>query len=406
MSLFPLHIALRFFKSHSSRRFVLFLSVVSFLSMAFSVCAVLLIQAVTSGFSSSLEQAMIGFRSHLELVDKNNQLTSDEVKRKVAGISGIESIEEVVEAPAILKIGDGQTYGVMVRATHFDQAMRAKYRAEYFDEWVASDIDENEISVFVGRELLSRMQVFPSGMEEAELINPVGDVGPLGDIEPTLHKVKLAGFFSTGFFEADSHYLLAPMGLAPFLTSGQPPSKIFYFYLKDGLNAQSVQKQIQKIWPDAGLTSWKDKSHKLYRALVLERMAMFLLLAVALLLACLNVGSLVGLLVEQHQKDMGVLYATGLDRIRLKRIFASFGLLLGGLGSLFGVFMAVVLMNTFFKRPLHLPDAYFVKELVLQPHIVWFFVVLLFVPLMAFLASLWPLKSFRRFNLSEILRAP
>jgi lipoprotein-releasing system permease protein len=79
-----------------------------------------------------------------------------------------------------------------------------------------------------------------------------------------------------------------------------------------------------------------EANQNFFAALKLEKLTMFIILTLIILVAAFNIISTLVVMVIEKTKDIGVLKALGMTSARIRNIFTFQGLLIGFLGTLFG----------------------------------------------------------------------
>jgi len=112
-------------------------------------------------------------------------------------------------------------------------------------------------------------------------------------------------------------------------------------------------------------TTWIELNQPLFSALKLEKRAMFIILALIVLVAAFNIISTLSMIVMEKTKEIGILRSMGMRGRSIRRIFVLQGALIGvvgtGLGLLAGLAAALLLAR---YRFISLPgDVYFIDTL-------------------------------------------
>ena len=136
--------------------------------------------------------------------------------------------------------------------------------------------------------------------------------------------------------------------------------------MSSAVRAQELKRQVQKklgfpYW----VLSWMDLNSSLFAALKLEKITMFLILTLIILVACFNIVATLLMLVVGKTKEIGILKAIGATAGSTRRVFTIAGLLIGAtgtvLGSLLGLGLCAALAKyQFIKLP---ADVYYLDHL-------------------------------------------
>lgn len=317
-------VARRYLWSRRRHPFVGVISAISALGIAVGTAALVVVLSVMSGFDHDLKERIIGLRAHLVVEREGGLEAADELAARLERSSAVSGASPYVEGQALLQRGAWGT-GVLVRG--IDPAGERK--VSRFDRYLTEgSLADGPGGVVLGGELAKRLGV------------RIGDeVQLLSQQSERPKSLKVEGLFSSGMYEYDANlaYVNLPQarelfGLGPSAASGVSVS------LPDADRAPAVQQQLQqKLSYPYQVRTWMDLNRTLFGALQLEKIVMFVILALIVFVACLNIAGCLTILVIDKTRDIGVLKALGAAPGSLVRIFAIDGLLLGIGGSAAGV---------------------------------------------------------------------
>jgi len=110
--------------------------------------------------------------------------------------------------------------------------------------------------------------------------------------------------------------------------------------------------------------TWKERNSALFFALKIEKFVIGLFLSIAALVAGFSLLSVMGLLLSQKRKEMGLLQAMGLGPLAMRRLLVGIGVSLGAMGLLSGGLIGASLSLYLEHFPLRvLPDIYYDAEI-------------------------------------------
>jgi lipoprotein-releasing system permease protein len=150
--------------------------------------------------------------------------------------------------------------------------------------------------------------------------------------------VRVAGTFGTGFAEFDATWVLLARPVVEELMGRQVAIDLLEFTVEDPGEAPRIAGEVARVLdPDFVVTDWQQLNRELFAALRLQQFALFLVLGLIVLVSTFNVASTLVVLVRERMRDIGVLGALGLPPRRLRRVFLTYGGILGAVGTLLGV---------------------------------------------------------------------
>ncbi len=245
--------------------------------------------------------------------------------------------------------------------------------------------------ILVGKELVKTIHLY-SG-QEIRVVSPLTEDTPAGPV-PRIGFYRVAGVFFTGMYEYDLKFVYVELGaLQDFLDLGDQVNGV-EVRISDPEDADAVRGRIQRtLGPGYRVQTWKEINRSLFSALKLEKIAMFLVLVIIILVASFSIiGNLIMVVVEKA-KEIALLKTLGAQDRSVMQIFVTQGLLIGGLGTGLGVMHGLLI--SYLVSVLGFPlsaDVYYIDRLPI--HIEWIAVVLvaaagLFISVVATIYPAW-----------------
>lgn len=384
-------IAWRYLWGRRSERFVSLISVISVLGVAIGVAALIVVLAVMSGFDKDLKEKIIGNYSHI-VIEKDSPIEGwPELKAQVDKIGHIQASAPFIQGQAFLQSGS-HNRGVVVRGVDLD--MEAKVTK--IDQYLIPGKKELGEGVYIGREL-SYLLGLKIG-DELELVNPFG----------MSFSFPLKGLFNSGMYDYDTSVAFISLGRAQ-----------EFFGLDQAVNGLSVQvdklfladkvkKEIEsRIGPAYYARTWMERNKNFFAALKLEKITMFIILTLIVLVAAFNIISALVVMVTEKTQDIGILKAIGMNSSRIRAIFTLEGLFIGSLGILAGSFLGITICALLKKYQfIKLPaDIYYLDRLPvsleLWPDVSTVIISAFFISL---LSTVYPAKKASRLHPVQALR--
>ena len=226
--------------------------------------------------------------------------------------------------------------------------------------------------ILVGRELVKQMHFYTG--EEVRVVSPLSDPSnpdATGSPIPFNRDYRVAGVFYTGMYEYDLKYVYVTLeSLQDFLDRGDAVDGIEVRINDPDLTGQFVPTEDgdgrlkQAIGPGYRIVDWRELNRSLFSALKLEKIAMFLVLGIVILVASFSiVGNLIMVVVEKG-KEIALLKTLGASDAGVMQLFAVQGLFIGVIGTLLGVGTGLIACyaGKKFGLPLN-PDVYYIDRL-------------------------------------------
>lgn len=199
---------------------------------------------------------------------------------------------------------------------------------------------------------------------EVRLAFPPQEIG--SGRTPPVRRYVVTGVFSTGYSEFDSALSLISLeAAARDLATGLAVEGL-RVRLDDPLDAAEVAQEIASKLPEGVIVSpWMAEHGSLYASIQLEKWSFYLGLTLIVVIAGLNIVSIVSMSVAEQRREIGILKAMGTSGSKVARIYAMAGLQMGVRGVVGGVIagVAVCFIQILFE-PLRLPaDVFIVNAL-------------------------------------------
>jgi lipoprotein-releasing system permease protein len=167
--------------------------------------------------------------------------------------------------------------------------------------------------------------------------SPQGELTPLG-LVPRYQRFQVAGIFKSGFYQYDSSYAFLRLVDAQRLFSEPDLISVISFKVDDLYHADRVGRAIEDA---AGkgfqTTNWMEQNRELFRALKLEQVVTFIVLALIVCVAALNILIALTMMVMEKTRDIAVLMSFGVRSDQVRRIFLLQGLLISVIGTVLGL---------------------------------------------------------------------
>ncbi len=225
-----------------------------------------------------------------------------------------------------------------------------------------------EPGVFLGVELARSLNLDVGS--ELQMISPDGDVGPTG-LRPKLKSFRVAGIFTTGMYEYDQKLAyLAVEDAQRFFNLGDQLNRV-ELQLSDADQTDAVLARIRDVLsrrpgPPLEALGWKERNKNLFSALEIERLAMFFILGLTMLVAALAIVSSLVMIVVQRQRDIALLKALGASNRGVVRTFLVIGGFIGAVATVTGVFMGVGAALAMDAFGVPLPHEYYIETVPVQ----------------------------------------
>ncbi|UJR79145.1 ABC transporter permease [Sandaracinus amylolyticus] len=245
--------------------------------------------------------------------------------------------------------------------------------------------------LIVGQELARSLRLHVG--DEVNVVSPLGDLGPAGPI-PKSRPFRVAGIFYSGMYEYDMKVAYTDLETAQrFLSTGGAISGI-EVRVDDWERADAAAAAIAEAIarPELRVRSWQEVNRNLFGALELEKLAMFITLGIAILVASFCIVGTLVLMVREKGRQVGILKAMGAQDGQIVGMFMLQGLFIGLVGAISGLGLGWVVCFAAEHLgivPLN-PEVYYIDSLPIHTDPREFFAVGIAAVLVCLLATIYP----------------
>ncbi len=381
---FALFVGARHVRSQKSG-FLTVISVLSICGVAISSCALSSVVSVMGGFSTDLKRKILGNNAHIVVDTVSQQPFSDygPVLDRVRAVPGVVGATPVVSgevmmssasnlAGVIVRGIDPDTIGAVIDLKTNIEVGQFKYLEDpeklrhlppdeiigigaHGEEYRKGNdllLDSDDLDpavrmaidtappmrpgIIIGRELSHTLHVFIG--DEVTLVSPLGDLGPMG-VMPRTRRFRVAAIFYSGMYEYDASHVYTLMNEAQdyFETSGKITA--IDVKVKDAERVSDFTPDVATAVgrEDLRVRDWRDMNKNLFSALKLERLATFIILSIAIIVASFSIICTLLLMVTEKGKEIAILKALGASDGDILRTFMTEGIVIGAIGTAFGV---------------------------------------------------------------------
>ncbi len=340
---YELFIGLRYLKAKRKSTFISIITLISTAGVALGVMALIIVLAVMTGFENDLKDKILGTNAHVVVLSSTGGISDyDQIMQRLVKIDGVVAATPFIYNQVMLSTGKNVS-GVVLRGvdtktdgkvTNLNRSLvEGKVKGLELPPPLAGALPLP--GIIIGKELAKNLSLFMG--DTVNVISPMGNITPLGMI-PKMKQFRVVGIFNTGMYEYDS--TLAYVGLDEaqrFLGLGDRVTGI-QLRAKDVYGTGEIVKKINR---ELGFPfyarDWMQMNKNILFALKTEKMVMFIILTLIVLVAAFGIASTLFMVVMEKTKDIAILKSMGATGRSIMRIFVFEGLIIGIFGTIIGV---------------------------------------------------------------------
>ena len=320
---YELWLSVRYLMARRRERFVSIIALLSVGGVALGVMALLLVLSVMSGFDHDLKEKLVGTNAHLTIEGVEQVRDVEPLMRSVAETDHVAGVTPFVAGQAIVRLPD-RAFGVIVRGLDVQREVRVSQLQNYM---VMGHLPARDEEAIIGTELAKFMRV--------GLGHPIRLISPADGKSYTF---IVSGIFRSGMYEFDAGLVGVTLHRAQDVFALPEVVSGLAVRLDQLERADEVKMRLtSKLGPGYLVKTWMEQNQTLFDALKLEKLTMFVILTLIVLVAAANIVSTLIMMVVEKTRDIGILKSVGASNRSIRWIFTWQGLVIGAIGTLLGV---------------------------------------------------------------------
>ena len=356
-----LFIAIRYLKAKRKGFYAIVTTFIAVGGVALGVAALIITLSVMSGFHADIKEKILGLQPHIMITsfDQSPLYNPQDTMNKIKGFKGVQGVAPFIFGQVILR-SKFTTSGAVIKGINWDsESTIAKLSKKIIKPASGiSTIEDN--GAILGSELSKNLGV---SIGDSVVAMAPGELGFM----PRVEKLKVCAIMHSGMYEYDSNLFYTNIASAGRLFGvGENAVSGISVALSNIENSASFSKLLRgSLGPAFAVRSWQDLNRNLFSALELEKIMMFIILTLIVLVAAFNTVSNLLLLTMEKSKEIGMLCALGFKRGIIGRIFFIEGVIIGSLGTGIGLTVGIGLSLLLKKYQfIHLPaEVYYIDRL-------------------------------------------
>ncbi|NDD62478.1 MAG: ABC transporter permease [Acidobacteria bacterium] len=407
---FEFFIARRYLRARRRQTAVSVITGIAITGLALGVAALIIAQALITGFRRDLQEKILQGTAHLNLLRADNRQIDDyqSLTRRLLGVKGVRAAAATIYAPVLIGNG-GEGEQAIIKGVDPEAPPEA---SEVFATVISGDprdlgrtVEGESPGVILGRELA---RVLGLGIgDEVTVVSAQSRLTPLGvQHRPRYSDLRVIGLFASGLYEYDAKWGYVALGTAREMVGGTG-ANVIQMKVSD---LDAVEMTAARVREAAGesytTTTWQELNRPLFAALSLQHRVIVIFFALLIMIAALNIITALTMMVMEKNRDIAILRAQGATPASIRLIFLSQGAIIGVVGTGLGLGLGLLLCALVNRFDLiSLPaEIYAVSGITLDPRLadsVWIVLLTLSICLAA---TVYPSRAASRLTPVEGLR--
>ncbi len=339
-------IARRYVLPGKGEGFIFLVATISLIAVALGVAALIIVMSVMNGFRAELFDKIVGLNGHAVVQGYGGRLSDwREVLKDVRATPGVTEASPLIEQP-LLATSEGRVEAILARGMEVRDILT---NPTLKGKTLAGDMKllrPGSERVAIGSRLAQNLGARVG--QRITIINPAGRTTPFGTV-PREISYEIAAIFEVGVYDYDKAFVIMPIDDAQILMLMGDQIGMIELTTTDPDKVNDILAPLQpKIADKAVIVDWKSMNATLFEALAIERVAMFIVLSIIVLVAVFNILSSLIMLVRAKTRDIAILRTMGASRQSLLKIFVTVGLLIGAAGMVAGLILGFIFL--FFRQ--------------------------------------------------------
>ena len=343
---YELFIGLRYLKAKRKSAFVSIITIISTAGVALGVMALIIVLAVMTGFEEDLKDKILGTNAHIVVLKSNEGIGNySALIDRLTSFKGVVAATPFIYSQVMISSGKNVS-GVVLRGIDTNTDPQVTNLHKSLTEGKFSDLDGKAPApldsgtpprpgLIIGKELAKNLKLYVGDM--VNVISPLGNITPLGMV-PKLKQFRVVGLFNTGMFEYDSTLAYVSLGEAQSFLGLDNTVTGIQLKVADVYKSGDIARMVNR---ELGFPfyarDWMQMNKNILFALKTEKMVMFIILTLIVLVAAFGIASTLFMVVMEKSKDIAILKSMGATGRSIMRIFVLEGLIIGIIGTAAGV---------------------------------------------------------------------
>ncbi len=342
MSAYEWMIAKRYLLPGKGEGFIFLVAGISLVAVMLGVAALIIVMSVMNGFRAELFDKIVGLNGHAVIQGYGGRIPDwRDLLDTTQRTEGVTEAKPLIEQP-LLTTYNGRVEAILVRGMRIEDIKEPGVLGDKLTAGSLDQIAPGSEKVAIASRLA--MNLGATVGSQITIINPAGRSTPFGTV-PREISYEVAAVFEIGIYEFDKAFVVMPIEDAQTLMLLGDEVGMIEIKTTDPDRVREILAPVTRAIGARGIVvDWKEMNASLFEALAVERVAMFVVLSIIVLVAVFNILSSLIMLVRAKTRDIAILRTMGASRKGLMRVFMTVGTVIGALGIGAGVILGFLFL--------------------------------------------------------------
>ncbi|HET9812315.1 MAG TPA: lipoprotein-releasing ABC transporter permease subunit [Sphingomicrobium sp.] len=339
-------LARRYLLPGKGEGFIFLVASISLIAVALGVAALIIVMSVMNGFRAELFDKIVGLNGHAIVQGYDGRLADwERIAAAAKKTPGVTSALPLIEQP-LMASANGRVEGVLVRGMRVEDILANRTITSNVVAGNLQSVKPGSGTVAIGSRLAEALGAFPGS--EISLISPEGRSTVVGTV-PRIVSYTVGAVFEVGVYDYDKAFVIMPMSDAQELLMLGDQVGMVEIQTDNPDRIEQILAPLAPVIRGHGvIVDWRQMNSALFEALEVERVAMFVVLSLIVLVAVFNILSSLIMLVRAKTRDIAILRTMGASRRGMMKVFVTVGVTIGSLGIVLGIILGAIFL--FFRQ--------------------------------------------------------
>jgi lipoprotein-releasing system permease protein len=373
---YSISIALKYLRTRRRRGFISRVTAIAIIGTLVGVATLIIVLSLMNGFENELRSRIVEFNTHILVFARTPGAWAgvDSAATIVESAPGVVATSPFIRGEALIyyDVVPGvrvKTKGVIVKGLDLERERAVSSVIDSItppiSSFEAKGFDDGKVvpGIVLGKDLADELLIYLG--EVLTLVTAPAEF-KTGKMEPQTQEFRVIGFFRTGVYEFDSRFVYIGLEDAERFFDFESATHGLGVRIKDIYAADKVDARILKLLdsPAYGTNNWIQMNRNLFSYIKVEKILMFLLLTLIILIAAFNLVAMLTMVIMEKRNEIGILRSMGASSRGVMSIFMFQGTFIGAVGTAIGAILGLLICGVLREVRIDLPpDVYFINTL-------------------------------------------